>query len=50
MTNDLDTGLLTVLGVLAGIAALLFLLAAMDPTNLRRPKPAHRAARTRVDS
>jgi hypothetical protein len=38
MTNDLGLGLLTVLGVLGGIAALLFLVAAMDPTNVAREK------------
>lgn len=38
MTNDIGQGLLTVLGVLAGIATLLFLVAAMDPTNVAREK------------
>ena len=38
MTNDLSQGLLTVLGVLGGIAVLLFLVAALDPTNVTREK------------
>ena len=38
MTNDLGQGLMTVLGVLGGIAALLFLVAALDPTNIAREK------------
>lgn len=38
MTNDLSQGLLTVLGALGGIAALLFLVAALDPTNVAREK------------
>lgn len=33
MANELGTGLLTVIGVLAGLAAL---LAALDPTNVPR--------------
>ena len=36
MANDLSVGLLTVVGVLAGLASLLVLLSAMDPTNVRR--------------
>lgn len=36
MANELGTGLLTVVGVLAGLAALLVLLAALDPTNVPR--------------
>jgi len=36
MVNDLGTGLLTVISVLAGLAALLVLLAALDPTNVPR--------------
>lgn len=38
MTNDLSQGLLTVLGVLAGLATLLFLVAALDPKNVGREK------------
>ena len=38
MTNDLSQGLETVLGVLAGITAMLFLVAALDPTNVTREK------------
>ncbi len=51
MSNDLDVTVLTVLGVLAGIAMLLYVMAALDPTNVGRskPKPAHRAARSRVE-
>jgi hypothetical protein len=45
MVNDLDTGVFVVLGFLAGLAALLFLMSALDPTNVRRPAPSHRAAR-----
>ncbi|HEU4338142.1 MAG TPA: hypothetical protein VFR45_12565 [Nocardioides sp.] len=43
--------LLTVLGVLAGIGALLYVMAVLDPTNVRPGKqvPAHRAARGRAD-
>jgi hypothetical protein len=36
MANDLSVGLLTVVGVLAGLASLLFLLSALDPTNEQR--------------
>ncbi|WP_277988314.1 hypothetical protein [Nocardioides sp. S5] len=36
MANELGTGLLTVIGVLAGLAALLVLLTALDPTNVPR--------------
>ena len=36
MTNDLSYGLLTVIGVLGGIATLLILVTALDPTNVRR--------------
>ncbi len=36
MANDLSVGLLTVLGVLAGMASLLFLMSALDPTNEHR--------------
>lgn len=38
MTNDLSQGLLTVLGVLAGLAVLLCLVAALDPQNVGREK------------
>ena len=46
--NSFNADLLTVLGVLAGLSALLFMMAALDPTNERRPGPAHRADRDRV--
>lgn len=36
--------LLTVMGVLAGIGGLLFLMSALDPTSVRRP-PSHRGTR-----
>ena len=36
MSNDLSVGLLTVVGVLAGLASLLVLLSALDPTSVRR--------------
>ena len=44
--------LLTVLSVLAGIGALLYVLAMLDPTNVRTAKqmPSHRAARGRADT
>ena len=45
MTNDLSVGLLVVLGVLAGIGALLVLMSRLDPTSQQRPAPAHRAVR-----
>ena len=45
MTNDLSIGLLVVLGVLAGIGALLVLMARLDPTSVQRPAPTHRAAK-----
>lgn len=45
VVNDLAGGLLTVFGVLAGIAALLYLLAALDPTNVRRKSPSGGAVR-----
>lgn len=38
--------LLTVMGVLAGIGGLLFLMSALDPTSVRRP-PTHRGTRER---
>jgi hypothetical protein len=52
MSQDLGLSLLTVLGVLAGIGALLYVLAAIDPTNVRVAKqlPAHRAVRGHVDT
>lgn len=34
MSHDLGLSLLTVLGVLAGIGALLYVLAAIDPTSV----------------
>ena len=34
--NDVNTAVLTVLGVLAGIAALLVLMAALEPTGTDR--------------
>ncbi len=36
MANDLSVGLLTVVGVLAGLASLLVVLSALDPTSERR--------------
>ena len=52
MSQDLGLSLLTVLGVLAGIGALLYVMTALDPTNVRAAKqmPAHRAARGRADT
>ncbi|MCP3422612.1 hypothetical protein NCI01_12470 [Nocardioides sp. STR3] len=52
MTQDLGLSLLTVLGVLAGIGALLYVLAVLDPTNVRTAKqlPSHRGARGRTDT
>ncbi len=41
MANELGTGLMTVIGVLAGLAALLVLLAALDPTNVPRENVPH---------
>lgn len=35
--NDFNVDLLTILGVLAALSALLFLMSALDPTNQRRP-------------
>lgn len=43
--SDLGMTLLTVLGVLAGVATLLYVLTVLDPTNVRAAKPSHRAAR-----
>ena len=37
MADDLTGGVLTVIGVLAGMASLLFLMSALDPTTVRRP-------------
>ena len=45
MTNDLSVGLLVVLGVLAGIGALLVLMSRLAPTSAPRPAPTHRAAK-----
>ena len=39
MANDLSVGLLTVIGVLGGLASLLVLLSALDPTNVVRTPP-----------
>ena len=39
MANDLSVGLLTVVGVLGGLASLLVLLSALDPTNVVRTPP-----------
>ncbi|MFC7723598.1 hypothetical protein ACFQW6_00665 [Nocardioides sp. GCM10028917] len=52
MSHDLGLSLLTVFGVLAGIGALLYVMTALDPTNVRSAKqmPTHRAARGRADS
>ncbi len=36
MSNDLSVGLLTVIAVLGGLASLLVLLSALDPTNVQR--------------
>ena len=36
MANDLSVGLLTVIAVLAGMASLLVLMSALDPTNEQR--------------
>lgn len=45
MTNDLHMTVLSVVGVLAGIGVLLYVMAVLDPTTVRRSKPSHRAAR-----
>lgn len=52
MSQDLGLSLLTVLGVLAGIGALLYVMAALDPTNVRATEqvPAPRAARGPADT
>ena len=42
MSNDLSVGLLTVVGVLGGLASLLVLLSALDPTNVVRHAHTHR--------
>ena len=39
MSNDLSVGLLTVVAVLGGLASLLVLLSAIDPTNVGRTPP-----------
>ena len=46
MANSLSVGLLVVVGVLAGMATLLILMSALDPTSERRTP--HRAARERT--
>ena len=51
MSYDLGLSLLTVLGVLAGIGALLYVMAVLDPTNVRaasaaRPTAGPAAAQT----
>jgi hypothetical protein len=45
MTNDLSTGLLVVLSILAGLGCLLFLMTALDPTNDQSKADAHKAPR-----
>lgn len=45
MTNDLNTTIVSVLGVLAGIGVLLYVMAVLDPTTARRGKPSHRGTR-----
>ncbi len=52
MSYDLGLSLLTVLGVLAGIGALLYVMTVLDPTNVRAAKqlPTHRGARGRADT
>ena len=52
MSHDLGLSLLTVFGVLAGIGVLLYVLAVIDPTNVRtaKPAPSRRAARGRADT
>jgi len=52
MSHDLGLSLLTVFGVLAGIGTLLYVMTALDPTNVRAGKqlPTHRAARGRADT
>jgi hypothetical protein len=37
--NSFNVDLLTVMGVLAGLSALLFLMAAIDPSNEQRTSP-----------
>lgn len=46
MSYDMSSTLLTVIGVLAGIGALLYVMAVLDPTST--PKPSHRAERRRT--
>ena len=46
--NTFNLDLLTVVGVLAGIGALLFLMSALDPTNDRRRNPSHKGTRDRT--
>jgi hypothetical protein len=52
MSQDLGLSLLTVLGVIAGIGALLYVLAVLDPTSVRTAKqlPPRRAPRRRADT
>ena len=52
MSHDLGLSLITVIGVLAGIGALLYVMTVLDPTNVRSAKqmPTHREARGRADS
>jgi hypothetical protein len=47
--NELNAGLLTVLGVLAGLASLLVVLTALEPANVRSSTP-HRAVRGTTDA
>jgi hypothetical protein len=46
--KDFSVALLTVLGVLAGVGVLLFLMTAVDPTNDQRKSPSHKAPRRAV--
>ena len=47
MSYDVSTTLLTVIGVLVGIGALLYVMAVLDPTST--PRPSHRADRRRIE-
>ena len=46
--NTFNLDLLTVVGVLAGIGALRFLMSALDPTNDGRRSPSHKGTRDRT--
>lgn len=39
--NSFNVDLLTVMGVLAGLSALLFFMSALDPTNVQRQVASH---------